>query len=185
MRFPSSSHVVVWGRREAMVRVLHHERPGGRSRRLVLRHLLDVSQSARRVGHHSIAQVNKLRARHFVSLCRWSSTAVPRRLVFFSRSRRGVRALHTSFPWWASKRRSRRGHGVRASMRLGVYICSDHGRRHRLLPEFRWKSEREKKKERRASALLTQLSARPTKLRDAATNPSAIFTCKRASSCVD
>eukprot|EP00903_Cladosiphon_okamuranus_P016144 g14899.t1 len=42
--------------REAMVRVLHHERPGNRSRRLVLRHLLDVSQSARRVGHHSIAQ---------------------------------------------------------------------------------------------------------------------------------
>ncbi|CAN0490809.1 unnamed protein product, partial [Ectocarpus sp. 12 AP-2014] len=39
-----------------MVRVLHHERPGVRSRRLVLRHLLDVSQSARRVGHHSIAQ---------------------------------------------------------------------------------------------------------------------------------
>lgn len=41
-----------------MVRVFHHERPGGRSRRLVLRHLLDVSQSARRVGHHSIAQVH-------------------------------------------------------------------------------------------------------------------------------
>lgn len=41
-----------------MVRVLHHERPGRRSRRLVLRHLLDVSQSARRVGHYSIAQVN-------------------------------------------------------------------------------------------------------------------------------
>ncbi|CAN0542255.1 unnamed protein product, partial [Ectocarpus sp. 12 AP-2014] len=39
-----------------MVRVLHHERPGVRSRRLVLRHLLDVSQSARRVGHYSIAQ---------------------------------------------------------------------------------------------------------------------------------
>lgn len=43
-----------------MVRVLHHERPGVRSRRLVLRHLLDVSQSARRVGHHSIAQVSYL-----------------------------------------------------------------------------------------------------------------------------
>ncbi|CAN0267270.1 unnamed protein product, partial [Ectocarpus fasciculatus] len=42
--------------REAMVRVVHHERPGVRSRRLVLRHLCDVSQSARRVGHHSIAQ---------------------------------------------------------------------------------------------------------------------------------
>lgn len=40
-----------------MVRILHRERPGRRSRRLVLRHLLDVSQSARRVGHHSIAQV--------------------------------------------------------------------------------------------------------------------------------
>lgn len=40
-----------------MVRVLHHERPGRRTRRLVLRHLLDVSECARRVGHHSIAQV--------------------------------------------------------------------------------------------------------------------------------
>ncbi|CAM9723944.1 unnamed protein product, partial [Laminaria digitata] len=42
--------------REAMVRVLHQERPGRGSRRLVLRHLLDVCESARRVGHHSIAQ---------------------------------------------------------------------------------------------------------------------------------
>lgn len=43
--------------REAMVRVLHQERPGRAGRRLVLRHLLDVCGSARRVGHHSIAQV--------------------------------------------------------------------------------------------------------------------------------
>lgn len=40
-----------------MLRVIHYEHPGRRSRRLVLRHLLDTSEAARRVGHHSIAQV--------------------------------------------------------------------------------------------------------------------------------
>lgn len=40
-----------------MLRVVHHERSSALRRRLVLRHLLDISEAARRVGHHSIAQV--------------------------------------------------------------------------------------------------------------------------------
>lgn len=51
--------------REAMLRVVHYECPGRRSRRLVLRHLLDISEAARRVGHHSIAQVLR-----FFPVCR-------------------------------------------------------------------------------------------------------------------
>ncbi|CAM9772967.1 unnamed protein product, partial [Discosporangium mesarthrocarpum] len=42
--------------REAMLRILHRESPGPVTRHLVLRHLLDISESARRVGQHSIAQ---------------------------------------------------------------------------------------------------------------------------------